>query len=154
MIATLFAPAAAAPAWNRYRLAMNALDAESESAGADEGRDRRAADAEQALIANLEQVLAWQPTCARAHLELAEAYLRRFALLQASGENPMSLTNIRDAVLQSRFPSRSAMLEWLGRAVGQHADYLEQALQHTRRAVELCPLLGRGYVYLAELCFL
>jgi O-antigen ligase len=159
MVATLAGPALAAAHWNEYRLTLNALEAESraaERAGHCEPPDGNlpSSETEQKLIAALEQVVYWQPTHARAHLELADSHLRQFDRLQATGANPMSLVNIRDAVLQSHFPSQQAMLAWLSRAVGHHWTHLEQALRHTRLSLALCPLHGRGYVYLAELCFL
>ena len=131
----------AAPDWDRYLIASNALDAETSVA-------------EQELIDRLERVVFWQPRHARAQLALAEEHLRLFDKLQATAANPMSLPNVRDAVLQSQFPSRDAMLQWLSRAVGEHAGHLQKASWHARQALRQCPLQGRGYVYLAELCFL
>ena len=66
----------------------------------------------------------------------------------------MSLGQIRDAAIRSRFPSRQALDQWLGRAVGRHSRYLDLALQHTHRALALCPLLGEAYLNLGDLCFL
>jgi tetratricopeptide (TPR) repeat protein len=77
-----------------------------------------------------------------------------FDSIQADSDNPMSLANVRDAALRSRFSSREALDAWLGRAIGGHARYLDLALQHVHRALALSPLQGRGYVYLAELGFL
>ena len=64
------------------------------------------------------------------------------------------MADIRDAAIKSQFASREALVDWLSRAVGKHWVHLEQALYHTRKALTLCPLQGRGYVYLAELSFL
>ena len=66
----------------------------------------------------------------------------------------MSLVNVRDAVLQSRFPSPEAMVAWLSRAVGNHWTHLPATLFHARQAVMSCPLEGRAYIYLAKLDFL
>jgi O-antigen ligase/tetratricopeptide (TPR) repeat protein len=159
MISTLTGPALAASSWNQYRMAAAVLEVESNAAeglgslSATSGR-LQSSEIEERLIADLEGVVAWQPTHARAHLELAESHLRLFEKLQTTAVNPMSLLNIRDAVVQSHFPSQKAMLEWLSRAVGEHWIHIDKALQHTRRALLLCPLHGRGYTYLAELCFL
>ena len=159
MVGTMVGPAIAAPSWNRYCIAVEALKAESlaaENAGtlaAPSGHPPELED-ERKLIADLEHVISWQPGHARAHMALAESHLRLFERLQTTAVNPMSLINVRDAVLQSHFTSQRAMTEWLSRAVGEHWRYLETALQHTRQTLTLCPLQGRGYVYLAEMCFL
>ena len=98
----------------------------------------------------------WQGDHARAHLSLARTHLHLFDLLQVTATNPMSLPNIRDAAIQSQssFPTRQARDEWMNRAFGDHCRHLHRALWHTRRALALCPLQGKGYLYLAELCFL
>jgi len=152
MVATCIGPAWAASSWDEYLLTVAALQAESHAT--DASASPQSPQAERKLIACLEKVVDWQPAHARAHLELSEAHLRLFDQLQATAANSMSLVNIRDAVLQSQFPSQQAMLEWLSRAVGDHVSHLQEALRHTRSALALCPLEGRGYIYLAELCFL
>lgn len=90
----------------------------------------------------------------RFHLRLAIAYVSLFHILQKDSENPMTLAQIRDAALSAGFESQAAMDEWLGRALGDNRKYLDAALRHSRRAVELCPLEGAAYVYLADLAFL
>ena len=115
---------------------------------------RNALEVERWLISRLDDVVYWDRDNARAHLELAECHLRLFEQIQRTAENPMSLANLRDAAIQSRFCSREALKQWLSQAVGAHLDHLPQALQHVRQALRLSPLQGRGYVYLAELCFL
>lgn len=162
MIATLLGPAISAPYWNDYRLAMLKLDynayvSQNRNTNASASADKAIApgrEPEQLQIANLEQTLAWQPMHSRAHLELAEAHLRLFDQLQTTAPNPMSLINVRDAVVQSKFPTLQAMRTWLSRAVGDHVKHLDEAVQHLRQALALCPLHGRAYVYLAELSFL
>ncbi len=94
------------------------------------------------------------PQQARPHLRLATAYLTAFEHLQGSSENPMTRSQLRDAALAANFESVDAMREWLQRAVGPNLKYLDGALKHARRAVQLCPLQGQGYVHLAELAFL
>jgi len=106
------------------------------------------------MIDELEQVVAWDPRHARARLRLAATYLRRFELMQQAAENAMGLSQIRDAALVAKFPTREALREWLGRAVGARAADLDLAMAHTREALALCPLQGKGYLYLAELQFL
>jgi tetratricopeptide (TPR) repeat protein len=85
---------------------------------------------------------------------MAALQLRTFDIHQRSAENPMSLSQIRDAALASRFPSREAQDRWLKVAVGDTRKHLDSALSRARRAIRLCPLQGEAYVYLAELAFL
>jgi tetratricopeptide (TPR) repeat protein len=145
----------AEPAWDNYCKSRMAIDRELlEGPKTPLDAARHAQKSEQRRIDLLEAVVQWRPDHARAHLELAECYLRLFDSIQADSENAMSLANLRDAVLRSRFPSREARDEWLGRAVGKHVGYLDRALRSVRRSLALCPVQGRAYVYLAELCFL
>ncbi|MGW8257782.1 MAG: hypothetical protein ACWGMZ_09890, partial [Thermoguttaceae bacterium] len=73
---------------------------------------------------------------------------------QAAAMNPLSLVNIRDAAIASRFTSRKALCAWLNRAFGQNWVLLDNARRHIRQSLALCPLQGRAYVYLAKLSFL
>ena len=66
----------------------------------------------------------------------------------------MDIGQIRDAAIASQFPSREALSEWLGRAIGEHQKLLYRALWHARQAVMRCPLQGEAYLFLAELVFL
>ncbi len=158
MIKSQAQAAMAEPAWDAYRKSRMASDKTPEAKTSEVSKTSEvcpsAQEAESHRIDLLQTAAGWQPDCARAHLELAQCYLRLFDTIQAESENPMSLGNVRDAALRSRFPSREALDAWLGRAVGEHARYLDLALRHVRRALTLCPLQGRGYLYLAELCFL
>jgi tetratricopeptide (TPR) repeat protein len=127
----------------------------SESLDAD--KDRAATDHQaltDASVFHLRQVLIRDPDCARAHLRLAKSYLRQFEQLQKNSENSMSLDQIRDAVFASEFRSSQELRDWLDRAFGKKYRLLYQAHYHTVRALRLCPLLGRGYLNLSELCFL
>jgi tetratricopeptide (TPR) repeat protein len=145
------------PAWDCFRRARLEMERKAQPAQADPADvagHARARKAEEQRIEFLETAVRWQPDHTRVHLDLAECYLRLFDLAQACGENPMSLGNVRDAALRSQFPSRAALDDWLCRAVGEHARYLNRALEQAHRAVALCPLEGRGYLYLSELCFL
>jgi len=80
--------------------------------------------------------------------------LRQFDARQRASENPMPLSQIRDAALASQFPTRAAQDQWLAAVMGDNRRLLDRALLHAQRAVRLCPLQGEGYVYLAELAFL
>lgn len=94
------------------------------------------------------------PSKARVHLRLASTYLRAFDHLQLQTDDPMSLSQLRDAALASQFDSSDAMHAWLERAVGKNVKYLQAAARHAKKAVQLCPLQGEAYVHLAELRFL
>lgn len=160
MLSNRIGPAVAEQHWERFwileRASLDPLPLDVDQAD-DEPADQRteaSPDAEKRMIAELEEVVRWDPDHARAHLRLAKAYMRIFHQIQQSSVNVMSLGQIGDAVAQSDFPSRQALDEWLSRAVGDHAAYLDLALQHTRKALALCPLLGEGYLYLGDLCFL
>jgi tetratricopeptide (TPR) repeat protein len=159
MIWDRIGPTLAAPSWDDYLLARAELDPASSPPRPGDltsslPAGRNVLEVERWLISRLHDVVYWDRDNARAHLELAECHLRLFEQLQRRAENPMSLANLRDAAIQSRFCSREALKQWLSQAVGTHLDHLPQALQHIRQALRLSPLQGRGYVYLAELCFL
>lgn len=143
--------------WNEYRKSLAAFDSLPEPAG-DAAQDAQlrheAREVEARRVQWLQQVVTRQPDRARAHLRLAQSYVRLFELIQMDKENPMRVGDVRDAALRSRFPSREALDDWLRRAVGDHARFLDLALQHARRAVALCPMQGNAYLYLAELSFL
>ena len=155
--------------WNRF-LTLDHNSPDLLPFGESQMEDTAEDEEAQALLATrqravdeLNSVVRWDPTHARAHLRLAEAYVRLFHHVQQNSANVMSLNQIRDAVIQSRsesvppeqrLSSRKALEEWLSRAIGDHYRYLDLALQHSRDALKLCPLLGEGYLFLSELCFL
>jgi hypothetical protein len=147
MIARGIGPAGAQLYWDEYLVARHTSQAKPTTAVAEAEQQRQ-------WIAWLEKAVQWQPTHARAHLALAESHRRLFDALQANAENPMSVASIRDAAIQSQFRSYEGLAAWLARAIGPHWAHLQQALIHTRRALRLSPLEGRGYVYLADLSFL
>ncbi|MDB4614649.1 O-antigen ligase family protein, partial [bacterium] len=94
------------------------------------------------------------PNYARIQARLGRSYLTLFQMLQSRSENPMSLSQFREAALASKFENKEELLEWLNRATGERLKYLELALHHSKRSVELCPLQGQAYLYLSELSFL
>lgn len=143
--------------WNEYRKSLGPAETLPETTSEaleDPQRQQEVREAEQRRLRWLEQTVERHPTRARAHLRLAQTYVRLFELIQLDNENPMRVSDVRDAALRSRFPSRQALDEWLRRAVGDHARYLDLALHHARWAASLCPLQGHAYLYLAELGFL
>jgi len=158
MVRSRIGPVMAQPHWVQFQLQNRAasdprLFDELDGDGSDQAQQASLA-AEERMKAELEKVVRWDPHHAAAHLQLAACYIKLFHGLQNSSINVMSLNQIRDAAIRSRFPSRAALDQWLARAVGDHYTYLDQALEHTRRALRLCPLNGEGYLYLGELCFL
>jgi O-antigen ligase len=159
MVYNCLGPSVAAHYWDQYLLAQpGALLTPPSSYNQVPATDQNAADSpvetEQKTIDCLEKVIFWQPTHYRAQLALAEAHLRLFNQYQSSSKNPLPLVNIRDAALDSQFPSREALCAWLARALGAHWVHLDASLRHARQALRLCPLQGRAYICLAKLCFL
>ena len=152
--------ARAAPDWDRYLT----LAQSERTAGAFVRADRfaQADNADQvAFLENtsrmhqqLKKVVARNPRDARANARMAGMCLRRFELSQQKSDNAFSLALIRDAALASEFESRAALNQWLDKAIGPHRLQLDRAHFYARRAVQLCPLQGEAYIYLAELSFL
>jgi O-antigen ligase/tetratricopeptide (TPR) repeat protein len=159
MIHNRIGPALAQPYWDQYLIALQKNQARLSWADDADSTPRgdeidSAVENENILIDCLENALYWQPGHCSAHLALAEAHLRLFEALQANSANRMTLAGVRDAALDSHFPSPQALSEWLARACGEHWVHLDAALRHTRCALSLCPLPGRAYVYLAKLGFM
>ena len=107
-----------------------------------------------AAIYNLQRVVTYDQDSPRAHLRLAGKYLQLFDILQSKSENPMSIDQIRDAAIASKFSSEKQLNLWLQKAVGEHSKLLYRAYYHAHKSLRLCPLQGRGYLHLADLCFL
>jgi tetratricopeptide (TPR) repeat protein len=106
------------------------------------------------MIHHLNQVLRWDPLCARAHLRLMQRYIAKFDLSQQKSPNAMALAQIQDAVAASQFSSDSELHNWLHRAFGSNICWLLMAADEGNRALKLCPLQGEGYLSLTELRFL
>ncbi|HUT11602.1 MAG TPA: O-antigen ligase family protein [Thermoguttaceae bacterium] len=161
MVAGRLGPTMAEPHWDRYHIMAQAAETPRETIE-EEGEDTSAEDAHGSalemsarMISELEQVVRYDPKNTRAHLRLAAACLNRFDLTRQTAENPMTLADIRDAAISARERSSDREVDqWLNRALGDRRGLLDLALQHTRQGLELCPLLGEGYLYLAELRFL
>jgi len=148
LIADRHRSAFAAPHYYNYvRLALPA----SQQNAAEAGEDQQLLEE---MAVHLERAVAWNPHDARANLKLAAVELRLFELYQSKGQNPMPLSQFRDAALRSNFASREALDEWLGRAMGDNRFRLNRILQLSRRGLSACPLRGEGYLYLAQLSFL
>ncbi|NMC21435.1 MAG: O-antigen ligase family protein [Thermogutta sp.] len=142
--------------WERYLILRRASESASMDAWLQDGESppERPAESERRVIELLTRAAEAEPRWAEPHLRLAQAYLRRFHALQLGAENAMPLSQIRDAAVQSRFPSAAALEEWLAAAVGEHRRLLYLARHEADQAVRLCPLLGEAYLVLGELGFL
>jgi O-antigen ligase/tetratricopeptide (TPR) repeat protein len=153
---TYFGPAIAAVHWDRYRRASVANSDAARQQTLDQLNHRDADDASgqsalnNLMLRELEQVVYWDPQFARAHLKLARRCVAQFEIEQSRSENAIGLSQLCDTVRHSKFESPAALKAWLGRAVGKNLPWLERAAAEARRAVELCPLQGEGYVYLAQ----
>ncbi|MEE8451678.1 MAG: O-antigen ligase family protein [Thermoguttaceae bacterium] len=163
MIAGRFGPTLAEPHWDRYRIITMASQQSAAKGSEPQQQPTEAQDSESPfsgvdrVIEELRQVVRWNPHHARAHMRLAEAYLRRFDLAQAdpSAANAMPLSQIRDAAIRARANAdENETAAWISRVLGSHRERLDLALEHTRRSLALCPLQGEGYLHLAELSFL
>jgi hypothetical protein len=157
-IATTWGPATAATHQDKYLIAAKLNRGQSfrrltENTEPGDATDDGQAHVE-AAIYHLRNTLARNPRSARAHLRLARKYLQAFHLLQQSAANSMSLVQIREAALASRFQSAQELQKWLQIAFGKNSRLLYQAHYHTRQALQLCPLQGEGYLHLANLSFL
>ena len=146
------------PHWFDYlRLAMPQKGptpvAAADANDPDESEAERIAQFKQRLSA-LSAAVKLNPSQARAQLRLVSSYLTAFDHVQQHSDDPMSLSQLRDAALAAQFESHDEMHEWLERAVGKNLKYLHAAARHAKRAAQLCPLQGQAYVHLAELRFL
>ena len=151
MIARGIGPAVAQTYWDPYQAAHDAANGRPLS----DPTPLADAETQQRWIAVLESVVRWQPSHLRAHLALAECHRRLFDALMSKSENAMSLADLRDAALQSRFPSRAALTRWSVPRGRRTLDTLGRGPRpHPRPRLALCPIEGRTYIYLADLSFL
>lgn len=157
---TYVGPAMAAVHWDRYLRASVASRQLTRQQMTDLFASRPISEVQsqarlsELMVRQLDRAVQWDPRCARAHLRLAAKCLSRFEQLQQNAANAMSLAQIRDAAVQSSFASTAELHAWLRRAVGENVELLRRAADEARQAVQLCPLQGEAYVYLAQLCFL
>jgi len=147
MLANRVPPALAASHWDAYfRLVRTTRGASL--------HDEKALKCVPEMRTHLENLLERDPYNARANVRLAGIYVRQFDMEQQRSENPMPLSQIRDAALASPFSSREAQDQWLSIVLGKNRTYLDKAIVHAKRGLRLCPLQGVAYVHLAELAFL
>ncbi len=153
-------PARAARYWERYlAMSLSAQDAAMERIR--QGRELRANEIDDSdpetltrMTRLLQESLAHNPNDARTHARIAATHLRHFEVLQKRSENAMSLSDIRSAAVMSSFSSKADQDDWLNVAIGEHRQLLDRALLHAELAVSGSPMLGKGYLHLAELSFL
>jgi O-antigen ligase/tetratricopeptide (TPR) repeat protein len=145
MVQNLFRAVQAERFWHRYRLQCKALPEDGKVI------PRHTLDA---MAEQLSGVVAWQPDHARARAQLAAVCVKLFDYSEDAEVTPLNVRQVREAALDSDFQSSEQLHDWLRRAFGPRCRYLDEALQHARRAVTLCPLQGEGYLYLADLSFL
>jgi cytochrome c-type biogenesis protein CcmH/NrfG len=148
-IAPLASAARGSGSWNAYLLASRPPLEMADEAPIDPD--------EESLVEfrrHLRNAVRRDPTHARAHLRLARHTLQLFELRQMTSDNPMSLAQIRDAAVASKFDSLAAQDQWLDAALGDNRRLLDEAFVHAVKALELSPLQGVAYAYLAELAFL
>jgi tetratricopeptide (TPR) repeat protein len=159
-IHTYVGPGVAAVYWDRYlrtSVANTALSEQQVEAMVDNQPALQSVEQSRlndAMIEELDNVLRWDPHCARAHLRLAARYIAQFDLLQQQSENAMNLAQIRDAMATGSFVSSDQQYAWLQRVFGANLGWLQRADAEARIAASLCPLQGEAYVYLAQLAFL
>lgn len=149
------APARAFSPWQSYlkvSLKSNGFDPALE--GQANQVDPLNPDVINTMIERLEETLDADPHDARAHVRLAGLLIRKFEVAQQAADNAMPLSQFRDAANQAGFTSRQQQEEWLTRAMGENRQLLSDAIKHARRGLQLCPLQGEAYVYLANLLFL
>ncbi len=157
-VSAVVGPARASTHWDRYLLASQVQQKERTKQLFALEQSPEAETNHQSLtettISNLRQVLAHDPYFARANLRLAGKYLQLFEVRQRKADNAMSIDQIRDAAMSSHFSSAEELRQWLHQAFGDNSELLYHAYHHTQKALQLCPLQGQGYLYLANLCFL
>lgn len=85
------------------------------------------------------------PNQAEASQELATTCLELFDVLQTTGDNRMSLPQIRDVVLTSGYKTDKEMLVFLKRAFGSSMRLPLLSNHFSRQALTLCPLAGKAW---------
>lgn len=144
----LVARVKAEPHWINYQ--KLALVRPGESEFNSDGNERNPVPQIQAL----RKLLKENSEDARAHARLARLYLIQFHLVQQKSENRMDVEQIRDAVVNSNFPSADQMNAWMDTAFGRPRKLLDLALHHCRESLKHSPLLGDNYLFYAQLRFL
>jgi tetratricopeptide (TPR) repeat protein len=152
--------ARASPHWDNY-LTLSLASKSGSPRSVRQGRLRYMGDVNtdspevvDRMISELRNLLDCDSHDSRTHARLASLYLQKFDIGQKESDNPMGLNQIREAAYASQFSSPQRLRDWLETAFGECVELLYLAKRHARRAVELCPLHGEAYLFLAELMFL
>ena len=158
-IATASGPGLAAIHWDRYQCAAIASRQATQQNLADTNVGAAESDTEalaltRASIYHLRQVLEKDPHASRAHLQIAKQYLKLFDQIGKNSENSMTVEELRDSVFAQDFSDSQELHNWLKLAFRSNYKLLYAAHYHSKRAIQLCPLQGRGYLQLATLSFL
>ena len=157
MLSNRWGPVVAERHWHRYLLLEREASVQPSSgavAATRQASDFEALAAQEEMLGELKAAAKWEPDNARVQLALACEYLRRFQESTQGSDNAMPLSQICDAAMEAQFPRRSALDEWLSRSIGPAARDLDSALDHARRGLAACPLIGEGYLQIADLVFL
>lgn len=141
---------ASEPIWDEYLRVTLAQAASAEAPGAAVPVERQSERIELALAAARAN-----PSAQRMQLHAGLACLNQFALNQAKQQHHMPLSQIRDAA-RSLFTSTDEMNQWLNRpgVLGSERKLLDEAIEHFRASLNVCPLQPRPYLELAELIWL
>jgi len=149
IVQTKLAPVSAEPHYHEY-IKLTFIDPEEEVAISQEDQFAML----KRKMSTLTAAAKADPQNSRIQFRAAMGYLTLFNVLQAQSESPMTLGQIRDAALASEFESTAALQEWLSNVLGANRKFLDLALKHTRKGLQLSPTDGLGYLYLSQLAFL
>ncbi len=120
--------------------------------GAEAARKAAEMEVEQRMAAELLETVRWNPRHARPPCLGGELHARCF--ISPRKRPSTACRSARFAMRRSRPATAAGRAERVARQGGwEHYVYLDRALDHTRQSLDLCPLLGEGYLYLGELCF-
>jgi O-antigen ligase/tetratricopeptide (TPR) repeat protein len=96
------------------------------------------------------------PTRYRYLLAAGKQYLLMFHARQLTGDNPLNLPELRQAVAELSFSTREQADGWLNKpgVIGKTRKYLTAARSCLVRAIQLCPLQAESYVLLKDVVWL
>ncbi|MEO0530742.1 MAG: O-antigen ligase family protein [Planctomycetota bacterium] len=157
---TLLGPASGAAGWDRYlrtTVSTRGMVAKLANRGdkpTDPHLEAAILASTDRMVETLAEVVAADPSNARAHLRLARRLVQRDDSKAASGEYAMGVDVIRDAAINGGFANHAAMQRWLDVAFGERAASFRLAYEHAQYAARLGPLQGEAYLVLNALSFL
>ena len=139
----------AAPHWKAAREAMKEVIANRDVDGSQEFSELL-----ETAIGHLQMCVTADQDHYGAWSMLAPLYLQRFETRVQTGENRMTLQQIRNTIDQSEFESTGEIRDWLALAFDDSTTDLYRAVLCARRALSGTPLRAQNYVLLAETGFL